>query len=253
MVSLKVLTNYLDELLDINAILKDKSNNGLQVEGKGDVGKVVGCVDACLELYGKAAAGSADFLFVHHGESWGEGIRYFTGLTGRRFEMLFRNGISLYAAHLPLDAHRILGHNARIASLLELKDTGWFANFADVELGIYGDLAVSQTSTVLMAELDEKLSTTSSVLDFSGKKIKRVGIVSGGGADAIRECNRLNIDCLVTGECDHTHYHIAKELNIILITSGHYKTEVPGILAVLDRINEKFDVDCDFIDIPTGL
>ncbi len=247
------LTQYLDKLLANQTIPDDKSNNGLQIEGKSIVVNVIGGVDACLELYQKAIEKSADYIIVHHGESWGDGIKLFTGHIASRFKHLFQCEISLYASHLPLDAHRELGHNAQIAKAVNLLNQTWFAKYANVEIGVYGELPQPLTSFEFAALLDAKLTTQSRVYDFTDKKIKRVGVISGSGLSAIYECRQLGIDCLVTGEGDHTFYHIIKELDMTVITCGHYKTEVPGILAVLENIKGQFGLNCEFIDIPTDL
>ena len=76
----------------------------------------------------------------------------------------------------------------------------------------------------------------------------------GAGAGAIPECHRLGIACLITGEFGHTDYHVIRELgDVAVIAAGHYKTEVPGVIAVLDLLKKQFDVACEFVDFPTGL
>jgi putative NIF3 family GTP cyclohydrolase 1 type 2 len=119
---LSELCQFLDNTLQIKSFPSDKSNNGLQVEGNREVKSVGGGVDACYELYDKAAAYQVDLIFVHHGESWGPGWKYITGTSARRLQKLFKHRMSLYAAHLPLDAHVELGHNAQIAKLLGLNN-----------------------------------------------------------------------------------------------------------------------------------
>ena len=254
MVLLRDLTTFLDELLSIDAISGDKSNNGLQIEGKQEVRKIVGGVDGCLALYDRSIDSKADFIFVHHGESWGTGLKYFTGHIGKRFERLFSHHISLYAAHLPLDAHTTLGHNIKIAGFLDLRETNRFGEYAGTQIGVYGHFPESISIGELKNEIDRKLSTRSIVYNASNDRaVRRIGIISGCGASALHECKILGIDCLVTGEFDHTSYHPARELDIAVIAAGHYKTEIPGIDATLQVIYEQFEVDCQFIDIPTNL
>lgn len=252
-VTLGELTKYLDNLLDIRSIPEDKSNNGLQIEGKSCVNRIIGSVDACLQLYEEAAEQSGDFIIVHHGESWGDGFKYFTGPTARRFSTLFVNGISLYAAHLPLDAHRELGHNIMIASKLSVENVRSFAQYGNTDIGLYGKLPAALKPAALAQKLEVLLQTDCRIFDFLNPDISTVGIISGSGARAIDLCRELGIDCLVTGDCDHTHYHPIKESGVVVITAGHYRTEVPGIVAVLETLGSNFDVDCQFIDIPTGL
>lgn len=253
MVNRDELTRALDTLLDIHAIAADKSNNGLQVEGCETVETVVVGVDGCLALYEHAVALGAEFIFVHHGESWGPGWQYVTGRTAARLGTLMRSNISLYAAHLPLDVHPVHGHNACIARKLQLSALQPFADYGGFDVGMYGTLPLPQSVTDLATQLDSILDTQSMIYDFRQAEIRTVGIVSGAGFDAVAECQTLNIDCLITGECDHTDYHIMRELSAAVITCGHYRTEVPGVVSVMEYLHEQFALDCHFIDLPTGL
>ena len=106
------LVRFLDTILELSSWPDDPSNNGLQFAGSGTVERAVFAVDASAELFRIAAERHADFIFVHHGFSWGSGIRRIDGILADRITTLAKNGISLYAAHLPLDAHPRFGHNA---------------------------------------------------------------------------------------------------------------------------------------------
>ena len=253
MTNLTDVVEYLDHLLDTHSIPQDKSKNGLQVEGCASISKVIGGVDACLDLYEMASANSAEFIIVHHGEIWGDGIQSITGHLLKRYEILLRKSISLYAVHLPLDIHPQFGHNAKIAEFLGLKNVHRFASYAGIKVGVYGELPTSITVPELASRIDEILHTTSVSLDFSTSDVSRIGIVSGAGASALYECKKRGIGCLVTGEIDHASYHPSKELGISLIAAGHYKTEVPGIIAVLKELENHFGLECQFLDIPTGI
>ena len=109
------IVKKLNEKLKLSSFTGDISNNGLQVEGKGEVKKIIFAVDASLELFEIAKERKADFIFVHHGISWGSEPRRITGSVAKRLKVLLENNISLYAAHLPLDAHEELGNNANLA------------------------------------------------------------------------------------------------------------------------------------------
>jgi putative NIF3 family GTP cyclohydrolase 1 type 2 len=111
---LNKLTNYLDARLALDSSPLDPSNNGLQVQGRDEVKKAVFGVDACAALFQIAVDKKADFIFVHHGLSWKDSLKKLTGLNASRIRPLFQNDISLYAVHLPLDAHPKIGHNAKL-------------------------------------------------------------------------------------------------------------------------------------------
>jgi dinuclear metal center YbgI/SA1388 family protein len=253
-VQLKEITSYLDELLDIAAIPADVSNNGLQVEASEKVRKAVFGVDACLELFEAAKAKDADFIFVHHGLSWGGEPRRFTGITASRLNLLFNEKISLYAAHLPLDAHPSIGHNILLAEMVGLKHCYSFADYNGCKIGCGGELPENCSLSGLASKFEKSLDSKVKIFGNADKKIRKVGIISGGGGmSGLMDCISEGMDCYITGEMEHTMYHILKESGISVIQLGHYRSEIPGVLAVMDKIRKKFDLECEFVDIPTGL
>jgi len=256
MAGLKEITAYLDGLLDLERFGADSSNNGLQVEGSPVVEKIVFGVDACLELFELAIEADADMVFTHHGLSWGGGFQRVTGIDAARFAALFANGISLYSAHLPLDAHPRVGHNAVIAEKLGLLERRSFAEYAGVEIGVAGKLEKPLSAAELADELKNKLGFDDiSILGGgNGEKIETVGVVSGGaGSDGVIAAAGEGLDCLVTGEMGHASWHVVRESGVAVLAAGHYATEKPGVLAVMDGIAAEFDVETLFVDIPTGL
>ena len=81
-------------------------------------------------------------------------------------------------------------------------------------------------------------------------------VISGGGAwpelfDEIAPEDHL--DCLITGEATHEVFHPAKESGTTILTLGHYRSETPGVFAVMDLVKSRFGIGLEFIDIPTGM
>jgi len=254
MAKLKEITDFLDSLLDLEGIPEDSSNNGLQVEGKAKVNKIIFGVDASLELAEKAKQVNADMIFVHHGLSWGNGFKRITGHDAKRFTALLKNGISLYAAHLPLDGHPEIGHNAIMAKKLGLQNTRMFAKFANTEIGVTGELTKSMGIAKFAKCLEKKLGLKAEIFGNKKGKIKKIGVISGGaGSDGVASAVNAGLDCLLTGEVYHNTWHHIKESGIAVIAGGHYNTEKPGVIAVMEEVEIMFDVDCEFVDIPTGL
>jgi len=231
----------------------DYSNNGLQLEAGAECSRVAFAVDACLETIEKAADAGAQLLVVHHGLSWGSGFRRISGLDARRFGLLFKRGLSLYACHLPLDAHPRLGNNAVIAAKLALKPTGSFFQCKGLDAGLVCELPAPIALGEILSRSLGAISTRSTVYDNSRGYAHSIGIVSGGGDSAILDCEHVGVDCLLTGEFSHQHYHEARELGVSVITCGHYDTENTGIKALMDEVASKMGMDCVFIDAPTGL
>ena len=71
MASLREITGYLDQVLDLAGIPDyPQALNGLQLENGGEVTRVVAAVDACLPVVEQAVKQGADLLVVHHGLFW---------------------------------------------------------------------------------------------------------------------------------------------------------------------------------------
>jgi dinuclear metal center YbgI/SA1388 family protein len=254
MTQLKKITGFLDKLLNIAAIPNDASNNGLQVEVGDVVQKAVFGVDACQALFAAAVSKNADFIFVHHGLSWRSEPRRFTGITASRLELLFNNGISLYAAHLPLDAHPGIGHNALLADMIKLRQRYSFADYDGCDIAVGGVLPQACLVNQLVEKFEAELNCKAKVFGNQDRKLEKIGIISGGGGmDGLVACIAEGMDCYVTGEMSHTMYHVVKESGIVVIELGHYHSETPGVMALMNEVEKKFAIDCEFIDIPTGL
>ncbi len=253
MVKLLDIKRFLDETF-LGLAPQDFSNNGLQLDaGVADVRKIAFAVDACQKTFDMAVASGAQLLFVHHGFSWGGGVKYLNGITGKRVATLMKSGISLYASHLPLDAHPVYGNNAVLARMLDLQDVKPFFAYHGTNIGCYGRLPKPMELSEIALIIDEKLQANSRVFAAADKPMTTIGIVSGGGDDAIDECASLGIDCLLTGEFRHQCYHPAMEMGVSVIASGHYATETTGVKAIMELIAANFDVETIFLDVPTGL
>jgi len=238
------LTTYLDAYLEIGAFEPlDRSLNGLVVAGDDrEVRKVAFAVDACQSTFEKAREEKADLLVVHHGLFWGSPLAV-TSTHYRRLRTLIEGNLDLYVAHLPLDAHPVVGNNAVMAQKLGLEHQTMFAPYKGRMLGCKGTLA-KPTS---LADLCKKLG-------FFGKdEVREVGIVSGGASDDVHEAIAEGLDLFITGEVEHQIYHEALEHSINVIGGGHYLSEVFGVQALMDHLNQKFGLSVVFVANPTGL
>ncbi len=249
---LKKLTNFLDQILDISAFKNDSSLNGLQVEGSADVVKVTLAVDACEEAVKKAIRLKSQLLIVHHGLFWGK-MQPVTGIMAKRLRLLLANGISLYAAHLPLDCHPQLGNNARIASMLGIKTPSPFGDYHGIEIGLCGRLPRPLAAGSFSAKIRRGFGGSVSSLAFGSPLVRKVGIVSGGGASLVQDAAGAGCDTLLTGETSHSSYHVAREHRINIFFAGHYATETVGVKAVGKLLADEFGLTVKFVDIPTGL
>jgi dinuclear metal center YbgI/SA1388 family protein len=249
MTKLNTIVRFLDKELSIRKI-KDSSKNGLQVRGNSEVKKIAFGVDACMELFEKAKKAGCDLVVVHHGLLW-KGKKA-NDILRKRMGFLKKNKISLYAAHLPLDLHQKYGNNIELCRILKLKNVRKFGKYHGINIGYAGDTEKPISLTDLSRKISIELGTKCNYMKFGKNFIRRIGIVSGGGADAIPEAAKKT-DCLLTGEYKHSSYHTAKELGINVLAAGHYKSETLGVKALMPLLKQKFNIGTIFIDIPTGM
>lgn len=251
---LEKIVKYLDKELHLADFASDVSNNGLQIEACSEVKKIVFGVDGCFELFEAAAEEQADLVIVHHGISWGGNPRRFTSCTAKKLELMFRRQISLYAAHLPLDAHPVLGNNAQLCQMLKLENMQEFFEYANCKIGFTGDLPQKMLLKDIAAIFEDRLDTKGKLHGDNEMRISKVAVVSGGGGmDSLEQAAAAGADLLITGEFCHEMYHLQKELGLPVLSLGHYASETVGVKAVMRDLSEKFELDCEFIDIPTGL
>lgn len=254
MTELHEIKTYLDRLLDIAGFPEDHSNNGLQVEGRSRIRKAVFGVDACGKIIDNAIESGADFIFVHHGLSWGSNFRRITGYNASLIGRLLKNGISLYAAHLPLDAHPSIGNNAVIAGMLKISRKFPFAEYDGRKIGFAGTAPKGATPAKFAKLLDAGLDTKSVILGKADCEVRKVGVISGGaGSEGVMSALECGLDCLVTGEITHCTYHMIMDNGLKVVGAGHYSSEITGPRAVMDNVAGNFGIKCEFADFPTGL
>jgi len=244
------LVAYLDGYLKI-ASIPDRSLNGLQVEGRSRIERAAFAVDASLETIRAASRAKADILVVHHGLFWSRNERI-TGVMRKRIGALVESGLSLYAAHLPLDCHEEVGNNAEIARLLGLEIEERFGDYHGVLIGYTARAPRPIARTALARAVEKVLRCRVACLNFGPTRVRRVGIVSGGAAEFAVEAKALGCDAFVTGETSHSAYHPAKETGINVIYAGHYASETVGVKALARHLERKFGIECRFLPAPTG-
>ncbi|MBC8452432.1 MAG: Nif3-like dinuclear metal center hexameric protein [Spirochaetes bacterium] len=251
---IKELVDWFDDLLKPQEfILADISMNGLQVGRKQkEITRAAFAVDACLESFQRAVQVGADILFVHHGLFWGKPIAL-TDTHYQRISYLMEHDLALYASHLPLDAHPEVGNNAGLADKLGLMQRMPFGEYHGRMIGVKGELPIEIPLEAVLDALEMNDEPSISVLPFGRKKIKKVGIISGGAAGEVLQALDEGLDLYITGETAHQIYHTCLEGGINVIAGGHYNTETYGPKLVADRLSAETGIKTSFIDFPTGL
>ncbi len=248
MVQLKNLLNYSNNVLEIEHF-QDYCPNGLQVEGKTEIKKIVSGVTASQALIDAAIREKADALLVHHGYFWkGEDARI-TGLKYKRIRSLIDSGMSLLAYHLPLDAHPLYGNNAKLAEKLDLDIAGRFPSGGDA-VGMYGILKTPMSAADFSQKISVVLGREPLHIGENTMQIHTIAWCSGAAQDYIEAAVKLGVDAYLTGEISEQTVHIARECGLHFYAAGHHATERFGIQALAEHLASHFDLDHQFIDCP---
>ncbi len=243
------LKTYLDGLLRVNEI-SDYCPNGLQVEGKGNIQKVVTGVTASQALIDKAIDVNADAILVHHGYFWKGETQAITGMKKKRIAALLANDINLYGYHLPLDVHPEYGNNRQLGDLLQIENIRAATQIKPVGVVMLGELAEPMSASTLQEKLQRLLGRQVLVETTEGCTLKSIAWCTGGGQGFIESAVELGVDGFITGEISEQTIHTAREMNISFFAAGHHATERYGIKALGEHIKEHFAIDVEFIDIP---
>ena len=243
MVERDTLIRFLNDYLKIDEF-DDYGPQGLQVEGKASVEKIVTAVSASLQLFEQAAATGADMIIVHHGILWDRQSSVVKGGFKNRLHALLSSDISLLAYHLPLDKHPDIGNNVLAAKQLELRHIEPFG-----QIGFMGT-SEPMTFEELLAQVRKLYKSDPLIFPYGPDEITRIGICSGGCQRDIALAIDSGLDAFITGEVSESTMHSAKEGHIHFISAGHYATERLGIQALGDLIREEFKVEVSFLDIP---
>lgn len=248
MVNPHELTAWADALLQVENY-KDYCPNGLQVEGRAPVRRLVSGVTASQALVDAAIERDADALLVHHGWFWrGEDARV-VGMKRRRLQALLKHDISLLAYHLPLDGHAEVGNNARLGALFGVPVEGRFGREAGEALGCHGHLPQALSGVELAAHISRCLGREPLYIPGAGRPLRHIGWCSGGAQDWIEAAAALGLDAFISGEISEQTVHQARELGIDYFAAGHHATERYGVQALGARMAQKFEIGHEFIDI----
>lgn len=243
------LEQFLSEYLKPE-LIKDFTPNGLQIEGKSDIHKIVTGVTASKALIDKAIEEKADAIIVHHGYFWKNESYVIRGMKHDRIKSLLINDINLFAYHLPLDIHPEVGNNAQLAKLLGITKVAPLEVGNPVSVAMQGHFHESLTGQSLKTLLTTKLNREClHISPASDKDIKTVAWCTGGGQGYIELAAEQGIDAFITGEVSEQTTHIAHEMDIHFFAAGHHATERYGVKALGELLHEKFNIEVKFIDI----
>ena len=245
MATLEAVAAYINDLLHIQDF-RDYAPNGLQVEGRRVVNKIISGVTASEALIDAAIEQDADTILVHHGYFWKGEDPCLTGMKGRRIRKLIKHDINLLGYHLPLDAHHKLGNNARLAELLGFVSEGVMD---EQGVGNYGVMKRPCSLQTLGQHIEKVLARKPLLIAGGDHPIQRVAWCSGGAQKYLQSTVKFGVDAYLSGEISENTVHEARELGIHYIAAGHHATERYGVQALGEHLSNKFDIEHQYVDI----
>lgn len=225
---------------------RDYGPNGLQVEGRAEVRKLVSGVTASLAFIDAAIAAGADALLVHHGLFWRGQDGRLTGWLRQRVARLLAHDVSLFAYHLPLDAQAEFGNNATFGRRLQLAAD---ARFGEQDLGFIGAAGPWRTAPALAAGAAAALGRPSTCVAGDGRALARIAWCTGGAQGYFEAAIAAGADAFLTGEISEAQAHLARETGVAFIACGHHASERYGAPAVGEYIAARFGIAHEFIEI----
>lgn len=244
----KSLEESLNTYLNV-AQIKDYCPNGIQVEGKDEIKRVATAVSANLQTIEKAVEKGVDALVVHHGMFWNRDPYPIIGTKRTKLELLLQHEISLFAYHLPLDAHQEIGNNWRAARELGWEDLEPFGEFNGTFIGVKGNFS-PQPIEAFVTHVEAYYSHRATVALGGKKKVKSVALISGGAYKELGAASREGVDCFMTGNFDEPAWGIAHEEGIHFLALGHSATEKIGPKAFAEYLVNQHGLEAFFLDIP---
>lgn len=245
MININELLHYTQQLLEVERF-KDYCPNGMQVEGKTEIRKIVTGVTASMALLDAAQKAGADLIIVHHGYFWRNEDARVVGIKRNRLAFLLKNDLNLLAYHLPLDAHPVYGNNVQLGKVLGITPEG-FAG--DLSIVAYGNLAQPMRLAAFASHIETQLNRTPLVIGDPGKLVQKIAWCTGAAQSYIDTAIALSADVFISGEVSEQTTHQAIESGVSYISAGHHVTERYGIKALGEHLAEKFNVSHEFIDI----
>jgi len=232
---------------------RDYCPNGLQVEGKPTIRRLITGVTASQALLEAALARDADAVLVHHGWFWKNEDPCIRGPKRRRLALALAHELNLLAYHLPLDAHPDLGNNTQLGVQLGLTverlADGGPATCGPDHLVWLGRCAPDTTLGALTEQIGQRLNRPPTMVGDPQRPVHRIAWCTGGAQGFMQAAVDAGADVYLTGEASEQNFHLAQETGVGFIAAGHHATERYGVQALGQAIAQQFGIQVDFLDL----
>lgn len=241
------ILDYIERRLDVSSF-KDYGPQGLQICGTEDVTRIVVGVSCSMEMFDAALMLDADLILTHHGLFWDHDPRILSQQIRQQTELLIDTRMSLASYHLPLDAHMGLGNNYCLAEAID-RD-GYVQHFADIGVGLETTKPMHLDAVAYMLGHHARVMPRHRFTETAPKTVERIAILSGRGGRYFKQAIDEGYDLFITGEAEEWSQAMAREYNTGFFALGHYDSERLGVQALARELQDVFDVDWQFVDVP---
>ncbi|SUO96615.1 Nif3-like dinuclear metal center hexameric protein [Suttonella ornithocola] len=224
---------------------RDYAPNGLQVEGKETIKKILTAVSASEAAIDAAIANKADALFVHHGYFWKGEASEIVSIKRNRLKKLLENNINLIAYHLPLDQHPKYGNNILFGQAIEARNIRQSACEELIWHGEINSMTIEQLSQKLTSVLNRNPMMVGALLE---KVVTKIAWCTGAAQDFLAQAVKEDAEVFISGEYAERTYHEAKELGIAYFSCGHHATERFGVKKMVEVFQDEFSIEASFFD-----
>lgn len=238
MVKVKDILGYIDSFAPYNTAC-EWDNTGFSVGDKNaDVSKIVFALDITSDVVSFAESVNADLIVTHHP------LIFHPVKELPSTSMLYRlaqNGIAHISAHTNFDFAKE-GVNTALCNKLNLNITN-IVKTADGAF-IYKCVPEKEYSLTDFVNYIKEILGGTVRYNCLDKIIHTVAVCAGAGEDYLTEAKEIGADVLLTGDGSHHDFLDANEMSISLISAGHFETENPAIDLMIEKIKNKFNVEC---------
>jgi len=265
MITLSELEKFLNNKYKFEDF-EDYCVNGLVVEGKVEIRKIIFGVSYNAPFLDAAIEAGADAVMVHHG-IFRKGLFSVRGIEKEKIKKLLAHDISLLGIHLPMDAHPEYGHNALLLNSAGCRQAeplkwGHFGindnnrHLEDILKSLHDyihpdDFNFIDSGSDRIFNQEQKYGF---IVIPNGPVIpEKVFMASGGSTDLYEDAIALGADTFICGEIKEHIPAISLETGTNFINLGHYYSEKPGVIELMNLIDNEFDVETQFIEIPNSV
>lgn len=199
------------------------------------VRKALLTLDVTEEVMDEAIECGADMIISHHPLIF-SGIKKITGKSyvERAIIKAIKNNILIYASHTNIDAAEggvsyKMGEKIGLENMLPLMPSG---------LGVIGELKEPQDITTFATILKKRFDAPMVRYTEIDRKISKVALCGGAGADFIDSAIAADADVYVSGDFKY-HDFFKAEKEIAVVDIGHFESERYTLDIFYDIISKK--------------